>query len=59
MNETEQSEETLNRIHRETGIAKEALRMIESGIEEMKAGNVSDPVNVKKDFPELFNNQTE
>lgn len=35
-------------------ISKKTLQMIDRGIEEMRKGNVSDPVDMEEDFPGLF-----
>lgn len=33
------------------------LSMIESGIEAMKNGNVSEPIDMERDFPGLFDDE--
>lgn len=50
------SEEEIENIHRETGIAKETLRMIDKGMEEMEKGNVGEVPNLTdEEVKELFN----
>lgn len=50
------SEEEIENLHRETGIAKETLRMIDKGMEEMEKGNVGEvPDLTDEEVKELFN----
>lgn len=42
------------KVKKKYDISEETLQMIERGLEELKKGNVSDPIDIKEDFSELF-----
>lgn len=48
------TEEEIEELHQETGIAPKTVRMIDKGMEEVKKGNTSGPIDMEEHFPGLF-----
>ena len=49
------TEERIEKLSQEIGgVEKRTLRMIRKGMKELEEGNVSDPIDIHEDFPELF-----
>lgn len=52
------SDDELEDLHEKTGIPMDVLKTIDKGIEELKKGNVSDPIDID-DLPEPSDDKEE